>query len=248
MKKIIIAIIVLVSICVLGILIAWSSGAFEHNNEDGLAIENFIDKNPENASFDSFIENMYSYEEFCIQYPMMSGGYYMYTAGRSNWSFASLNESFPIEYVRQIDSENILVIYKFKDADDQIFYMYIFMHKKESASSSIKNWQPNGRCFYSSKKLSLSDFNVIQANSSKEDVKKIDSSLNYGFGVDGEQYYSYHLLTDGILRINYTKDESGNFMVKETEYSIDYRVKEDKDWIGNKERICYVLPHELSSQ
>ena len=225
------------------------SGVFESNNtKEEILIDNFIDKNPENASVDSFIENVYSYEDFCVRNPMMSGGYYMYTAGRSDWSFASLNESFPIEYVRQIDSENILVVYKFKDTNDQIFYMYIFMNKNANSSSSIENWKPNGRCFYSSKKLSLSDFNSIQVNSSKEDVKKIDSSVNCGFGVDGEQYYSYHLLTDGILRINYTKDENGNFIVTEIENSIDYRVKENENWIGNKERICYVLPHELPSQ
>ena len=118
----------------------------------------------------------------------------------------SLNKTFPIERIEKIDDNNIDVVYKLQDEKYGQATVYV------RCTRQYENyWALTGEIYYISNKLSSEDFSSIEIGDSMERVIAIDPStiletfeeaaINASIG--DFSTYSYRLLTDGILRIEF---------------------------------------------
>ncbi len=224
---------------------------YELGNHDmsNFSINRILSKIPEPATAQNYYGNTYFYDEFDRRFCIENGGYHNNYFSSINWSLGSLHSSYPISYIRLIDDDNILVVYRFINANAEIFFVYIFMDKDKLDSDAMKNWYPTGRVLYASKRLSYSDMSTISVGDTIETVTSIDPTTKLSVGtyeIDSQTvYYSHHVLTDGICRVEYKKNENGEKVVTDLQYNSDYSIWEHN--IYNYERICHILPEELPS-
>lgn len=182
-------------------------------------------------------------------------------------SLYTFNQDYPIEYIRKIDGNNILAIYKTKDPANNIVYMYCFFDNINADDKrDTECWVLKSHMLFACKKVSYSDFKDIKVGSDIKDVYTIDSVVSKYCNIDNSFPYtvytkeevdinsieiveedtkftprSYHLLTDGLLTISYEYND-GTFSVSDISYSKDYRMYDE---LSKKEELRKVLEHEL---
>ncbi len=151
-----------------------------------------------------------------------------------------VNNWFPIEYIRKTDETHVMVVYKTRDSAGELIYVYLFFERltfTDEGSQDLENWYREGRAFYSVKTLSYTDFKDIKIGSVISEVQKVDSAVTKYRKTDNSEsleddieiqipkleQVSYHLLTDGILKISYSDTDSG-VVVASMEYSKDFTI------------------------
>lgn len=120
-------------------------------------------------------------------------------------SLRAVDSLFPVEYINRIDEETVYTVYKITDVNDEPVFMYLFYKKTDVSEKfddgAVEKWWIEEPVFYMKKSLEYKDFSNIQIGSAASEVKAVDPI------VGGHGTRSYHLLRDGILRIEYAIDE-----------------------------------------
>ena len=155
-------------------------------------------------------------------------------------SLYRINIKFPIEFMKQIDEDNLYVVYKVYGRDDMILYTYVFFKRfAEECNETSESWWRRGNIFYLVKPLEYSDFADIRIGSTTADVHAVDpvvSDRDYPEGYT-ESFKSYHLMKDGTLTITYSFDtEANRHLVSEMKYNDSFKFApfgEDSDYIMN---------------
>ena len=123
-------------------------------------------------------------------------------------SLRQVNEVLPIEFMKQIDEDNLYVVYKVRGRDDVIWYTYVFFDKvPEECNETCESWRRRGNVFYVMKALEYSDFANIHIGSTNAEVHAVDPVVYPGLYPDDypkEPFKSYHLMKDGVLTITYS--------------------------------------------
>ncbi len=159
-------------------------------------------------------------------------------------SLYSINIRFPIEYINRIDEKTIYVVYKTTDEDNELQYMYLFFRKlddqREGVQEETETWWLDGKVFFIKNTLQFSDFSNIKVESTISEVNAVDSMVNPEIGTDREYtkpFNSYHLLTDGALRIEYAFDETdGIYRVSDIDFVESFEIPITED--GEDSTIC----------
>lgn len=156
-------------------------------------------------------------------------------------SLTAINERYPMECVRRVTDQLIYTVYRMEDEGKE-FNAYFFFEKLDStetvATEGTEVWWLTGRVLFSEKELSFEDFSTISVGSSVEDVMKIDPMTSdfvpedigsiavqdFDFELNDYveriytpepvlEYKDYHLLTDGILCIMYSRSSADDDFV-----------------------------------
>ena len=159
-------------------------------------------------------------------------------------SLYNINELYPIEYISRINDDTIYIVYKIYDRDNEISYLYLFFKKidvkLESVDEQTETWWLKGKAFYVKKALQYNDFSNIKVGSSISEVSMVDPIVNSKVGIDGQftdPFNSYHLLKDGVLRIQYAFDETASiYRVAVMEFVETFEIPIIEN--GNKSTIC----------
>ena len=180
-------------------------------------------------------EKMGSFELLRRDVPFLFGSYLATSSKKP--CLDRISELYPIEYLRRIDDDTLLTIYKTEDGNNDTIYVYFFFknHGDNKEEIIYSDWWLFGDVWFSSKTLSKDDFKNIKIGSQAVEVQKIDAVTKQFVGdirednlwVDwvqnDEKIYaptvSRHILSDGILTIEYEINEKGLGFVKNVEYS-----------------------------
>ena len=123
-------------------------------------------------------------------------------------SLYRINIKFPIEFMKQIDEDNLYVVYKVYGRDDMILYTYVFFDKvPEECNETCESWRRRGNIFYLVRPLEYSDFADIHVGSTNAEVHAVDPVVYPGLYPDDypkDPFKSYHLMKDGVLTITYS--------------------------------------------
>lgn len=168
-------------------------------------------------------------------------------------SLVGINRYYPVECVRQVGDSLIYVVYRLED-DGQEFNAYFFFEKLDpsqtAADENMEVWWLTGRVLFSCTELSYDDFSSIRVGSSVLEVEMIDPVTqiaipegrgpvkvqNFDFEVNDYveetvmpepvlEYKEYHLLTDGILCITYSRsDAEQEFIVRSMDFNAAFEV------------------------
>lgn len=175
------------------------------------------------------LENLTSYNsaEF-LAFAELSPCYICLSRHSRPISLVIFNEKYPIDYINQIDSDHIYVVYKLIDEYDKPMYIYLVFHNIVGEVDEIKKddfeaWYLT-EYYFTSGNHKYNDFASLKVSDSAKNVKAIDSVINeYSIcntllqviPVDKESKdnnvqnkvkavtKSYHLLEDGLLIIEY---------------------------------------------
>lgn len=156
-------------------------------------------------------------------------------------SLTAINERYPMECVRRVTDQLIYAVYRI-EGEGKEFNGYFFFEKLNPAETASTEgaevWWLTGRVLFSEKELSLEDFATISVGSSVKDVAKIDPMTsdfvpedtgpitvqNFDFELNDYveriytpepvlEYKDYHLLTDGILCVMYSRSSADDDFV-----------------------------------
>lgn len=151
-------------------------------------------------------------------------------------SLIGINRYYPVECVRQVSDTLIYVVYRLEDSGQEV-NAYFFFEKLDpnqtAADEDMEVWWLTGRVLFSCTELSYDDFSSIHIGSPVSAVVKIDPMTkitipeergpvtvqNFDFEINDYveetvmpepvlEYKEYHLLTDGILCIMYSRDSA----------------------------------------
>ena len=158
-------------------------------------------------------------------------------------SLYRLNLIYPVEFIKQIDENNVYVVYKTLDRDNNIRYSYLFFERKNTDSDAYENWSRIGNVFYVMKALKYSDFAGIHAGSTNAEVHAVDPVINPAEDPEyvTQSYCSYHLLKDGLLTIVYSFNTEANALrVSELKYDDSFTFE-----IGDRTMSIRIDPNDL---
>ena len=153
-------------------------------------------------------------------------------------SLRQVNEVLPIEFMKQIDEDNLYVVYKVRGRDDVIWYTYVFFERlAKRCNETHESWWRRGNVFYVAKALEYSDFADIHIGSTNAEVHAVDPVVYPGLYPDDypkEPFKSYHLMKDGVLTITYSfNPEANRPLVSAMDYddSFTFKPYESSDYI-----------------
>lgn len=162
--------------------------------------ENYLTKITKTYSEKDFFDNGLIYK---LYNPFVSFQHYLYT----------VEELFPAECVRQISETMVCNIYKTQENG----LVYLFFQKE------YDSWVLH-HSVYVKKGLSLSDFSSIKTGDSLESVGKIDPVALSVQKNSEYPLFTIHLLKDGIVKIDYEKNNDGFFVVSGVQKSKDFKL------------------------
>ena len=159
-------------------------------------------------------------------------------------SLYRINLIYPVEFIKQIDENNVYVVYKTLGRDNQIWYSYLFFVKNQkTATDTYDSWKRHGNVFYVAKALEYSDFAGIHAGSTNAEVHAVDPVINPAEDPEyvTQSYCSYHLLKDGLLTIVYSFNTEANALrVSELKYDDSFTFE-----IGDRTMSIRIDPNDL---
>lgn len=135
--------------------------------------------------------------------PLVSFQQYLYT----------VEESFPAECIRKTSETTAYNIYKTEENG----LVYLFFQNEYEA------WVLH-HSVYVKKKLLLSDFASIKTGDSLESVGKIDPAALSVQKYSAYPLFTIHLLKDGVVKIDYEKNNDGVFVVSDLQKSKDFKL------------------------
>lgn len=171
-------------------------------------------------------------------------------------SLTAIDARYPMECVRRINDELIYTVYRIED-NKKTFNCYLFFERlspiEATMGEDMEIWWLTGRALFSCKSLSYSDFASISKGASVFDVANIDPmTVEYmpkepetitvqDFDFDTNEYVErsyttdpvleykdYHLLSDGILCIMYSRDDANAiFTVDAVGFNPTYEIESD---------------------
>lgn len=162
--------------------------------------ENYLTKITKTYSEKDFFDNGLIYQFYN---PLVSFQHYLYT----------VEELFPAECVRKISETMVCNIYKTQENG----LVYLFFQKE------YESWVLH-HSVYVKKGLSLSDFSSIKTGDSLESVGKIDPVALSVQKYSEYTLFTLHLLKDGIVKIDYEKNNDGVFVVSNAQKSKDFKL------------------------
>ena len=207
------------------------------------AVDDAVSDINENQIKISDIQTVYNVSDFSQGLGILGYGDILNLSSKPR-SLYSINKVFPVEYINQIDDETAYAVYKTNIGDDETTYLYLFFEKlddqRELVDEQTETWWLMDRAFFAKKALQYCDFSDIKAGSSIFEVNAVDPLVNPNVGSDGlitEPFNSYHLLKDGVLRIQYAFDETDNiYRVTETEYVDTFEIQITEN--GKESTVC----------
>ena len=153
-------------------------------------------------------------------------------------SLRQVNEVLPIEFMKQIDEDNLYVVYKVRGRDDVIWYTYVFFERlAKRCNETHESWWRRGNVFYVAKALEYGDFADIHVGSTNAEVHAVDPVVYPGLYPDDypkDPFKSYHLMKDGVLTITYSfNPEANRPLVSAMDYddSFTFKPYESSDYI-----------------
>lgn len=128
----------------------------------------------------------------------------------------SINEKFEVECLREMGNDNRYVVYKSNDGG--VFYVYF--RNKFVKSHSV----------YMINNLKYNDFQNVKIGDELKTVKNIDKSMDKWVDtvtIGGYDFNSTHLLKDGVIIFDYSKDDKGVYRITNINYANDFIIKKD---------------------
>lgn len=168
-------------------------------------------------------------------------------------SLIGINSYYPMECIRQVNDSLIYSVYRLADSGQEI-NAYFFFEKidpsQTAADPDMEVWWLTGRVLFSCAELSYDDFSSVHIGSPVSAVAMIDPMTkitmpeergpvtvqNFDFEINDYveetvmpepvlEYTEYHLLTDGILCIMYSRDSADQeFVVSSMGFNESFEV------------------------
>lgn len=124
----------------------------------------------------------------------------------------TINDKYPVECLRKIGNHTYSI---YKGDDGSIIFTFYMDNGFEA------------HCIYMKKKLSTENFKNIRIGSHLTDVENIDSAATIRatrcISEKVNIFFSFHLLTDGILKFTYTRQSDGSYLVSDKYYNKDFK-------------------------
>lgn len=201
---------------------------------------------------EEIVQNVYAKSELLSYLGISDTGEIMNLSSPPR-SLVGINRYYPIECIRQITDSLVYVVYRLEDGGKK-FNAYFFFEKVDpsqtAADSDREVWWLTGRILFSCLELSYDDFSSVGVGSPASDVAMIDPVTqtaipenrgpvevqNFDFEINDYveetvisepilAYTEYHLLTDGILCITYSRnDAEQEFAVSSTSFNETFEV------------------------
>lgn len=168
--------------------------------------------------------------------------YFLFLSARYDFTSTIINE-YPPQAVRTIENNGQKSMYIVYETDDET-RVFVFFFESDDFQYT------RGYPIIMKESLCLTAFSELHIGDSISDVEKIDPiAAQYRRGydtlsdeliqqlyVDGrEKISTVHLLTDGIVRINYNRNSSGEYIIEQIILADDYTIPV----LGGK--LCYLI-------
>lgn len=141
--------------------------------------------------------------------------FYCYVGQSNFFTISYIDTKFPIFCLRRVGDQ----IYSIYETNDGLIYVYYDHSCKES------------HCVYMCQKLSSDSFKEVDVGTSLSAVEKIDPAAtvwaNHAVPIKKSQFFSDHLLTDGLLKLTYTRQANGQYLVSEKYFSRNFHYPEN---------------------
>lgn len=168
--------------------------------------------------------------------------YFLSLSARYDFTSSIINE-YPPQAVRTIENNGQKSMYIVYETDDGT-RVFVFFFESDNFQFT------RGYPIIMKESLDLEAFSELSIGDSIDDVEKIDpiaalyrkgydtlsDELIQKLYVDGrEKISTVHLLTDGIVRINYSRDSNGKYIIEQIISADDYTIPV----LGGK--LCYLI-------
>lgn len=159
------------------------------------------------ADIDELTE--YDFKRFFGKYEVRRG----VTSDMKSWVclLNGFNDEFPIERIKKIDSDHIVVVYKLKNEEGSTALTYILFGKMfydGDEPGKEYDWVRTGEFYHVIKKLSSADFENVMIGDSAKSVNEIDPAVAFDCeGSTFDKVETIRVLTDGIMLIEFEKPE-----------------------------------------
>lgn len=176
---------------------------------DHPAVGSLIDNFDENYNVKLSKLNVYDFNEFYLKNNTRVVGL---ATSSQLFSLSGFNEVFTIQHIEIIDETHICVIYKLQKDEKDYTYAYTFFERKIGETKEnveYEIWWKTEEIYFIDKVISSKDFNSVKVGDSAFDVNKIDNGVSFDANYDlrVKEFTSFRLLSDGILIIEFEKDE-----------------------------------------
>lgn len=195
----------------------------------------------EDIELDKYPAEDFLYDNHCFSF-YRDMDYFLSRAARYDYTNLIINE-YPPQAVRIIDNNGQKSMYFVYETDDAT-RVFIFFFEGDSFQYT------RGFPIIMKKTLNLEAFTTLEVGNSIDDVELIDPIASlYKKGYDTlsdemiQQLYiegpenisTLHLLSDGIVKINYCRTEDGNYIISKIISSKDFTISV----LGGK--LCYLI-------
>jgi len=210
--------------------------------EDILESSVFVNNPPlKNIAFDKYSADEFLFNNQCFSF-YRDMDYYLLFSARYDFRDSIVN-TYPPQAVRTIENNGQKSMYIVYETDDKT-RVFVFFFESDGFQFT------RGYPIVMKKSLEMSDFSTLENGDSMDDVEKIDpiaalyrkgydtlsDELIHSLYVNGkETISSVHLLTDGIIRINYTRNSEGSYIIEQIIKSENFTIPV----IGG--RLCYLI-------
>lgn len=209
-----------------------SSRSTDYWQADRTATEVLLSKAENKKSLDEMLHT--SYPENKIVRDFLNFGF---NPNGSSWlALIDLNKRYSVDCLRKTTDNCLYCVYKTKEGGR--LYLFFF--------SFSSNWAYN-YSLYSKKALHYADFSALKPGDSLSAVERIDPACSlYRPVYPLKQINTRHLLKDGILNIDYSRNSAGNYLITRITYSKDFQFKGSRvDKSGNRlTENCTILPQD----
>ena len=170
-------------------------------------------KKASNDNLQSLIKAKSPFEKLCSSYLNFS---YNINMSRPQPNLVDVNNDFPIECIRKMNDNHAYAVYQTDEG--YLFYLFFFSVGGEwdLACSAL-----------SEKDLGSADFSAINQGTDEKTVEQIDPATKKYFDLaiqyNMTNFTSKHLLRDGMLILNFSKNSSGNYCVSSKQHFSDFK-------------------------
>lgn len=208
------------------------SGSTSPQQSDRVITEQILSKADNKRQLNELLHTNYPENKIVDYY--LTLGFNPY--GGNMVSLSELSDQYPVECLRKTSGDSLYCVYKTKEGGR--FYLFFF--------PLGDNWVYN-YSLYSKKALRYADFCALKVGDPLSAVERIDPACSlYRPVYPLKQIITRHLLGDGILTIDYSRDNMGNYFITKLTYNKDFQFKGSRiDKSGSRlTENCAILPQD----
>lgn len=195
----------------------------------------------EEIELDKYPAEEFLFDNHCFSF-YRDMDYFLFQSARFDFTSLIIDE-YPPQVVRTIENNGQKSMYIVYETDDDT-RVFVFFFESDDFQFT------RGYPIIMKKSLGLEAFSKLSVGDNIADVEKVDPITSlYRKGYDTlsdemvkqlyvngrEKISSVHLLTDGIVRINYTRNSDGEYIIDEIFSADDYTIPV----LGGK--LCYLI-------